>query len=478
MDLRDHPDDGVVLRARALVVMTADVVVIGAGFAGLSAAVRLADAGLTVVVAEEAPRLGGRAAAFLDRETGERVDNGQHVLFGCYHDTYAFLRRLGTDGLVPLDRRLELSMVGMDGRGARLACPAWPAPWHLLAGVLGWRALPLRDRLSSLWLVSLLATVRRHGAAAAAERVPADQTLSAWLGARRQSARLSEWLWHPLAIAALNQSPDTAAASSFVRVLGELFGPRLEDSAVGLPRVPLDELYADPASRLLATLGGTVLVKSPARISLDPDGHITSVRAGSTIVRTSRVVSTVPWHALGRIWDGGVPAALAPVVSRAESMASSPIVTANLWFDRPVMPQRFVGLIGGRMHWAFDKSAIFGRGTGHVSMVSSGASGLVSMDNSAVTALAERDLRRALPSARGARLVRSVIVREHRATFSLAPDAPRRPSVGTALPGLYLAGDWTDTGLPGTVESAVRSGHRAAEAALGDVRRAVPAMLP
>ena len=210
--------------------MNVDVAVIGAGFAGLSAAIRLADAGLRVAVIESAPRLGGRASAFTDPETSERVDNGQHVLFGCYRETYAFLRRLGTDRLAPLDRRLTLAISAAQGGPRVLSCPSLPPPFHLAAAILKWPALPFRDRLSALKLSPLLRAARREGAAVVAARVPAEQTVSDWLEAQGQSREICRWLWHPLAIAALNQSPADAAARPFVRVLAEMFGPRVTDS--------------------------------------------------------------------------------------------------------------------------------------------------------------------------------------------------------------------------------------------------------
>lgn len=456
--------------------MKADVVVIGAGFAGLSAAVRLIDAGLRVVVVEEAPRLGGRATAFTDRETNERVDNGQHVLFGCYRETYAFLRRLGTDALAPLQRRLALTMVGPGGNQSRLECPEWPPPWHLVGGALRWTALPLRDRLTALRLRSVLNDVRRDGAAAVAARVPGDQTVSAWLDANGQSARLSQWLWHPLAIAALNQSPAEAAAAPFVRVLGELFGPKVEDSAIGMSSVPLDELYAEPARHVVESAGGAILKKSPARVQINREGSIECVDTGATRIHTSVVVSTVPWHALGRIWHGGPPAAIQPLVENGASLGSSPIVTVNLWFDAAVMSEPFIGLIGGPMHWVFDKSAILAskHKSGHLSIVASGAIELAAMDNAAITAAATRQLETSLPETATSRLLRSVVVREHRATFSLAPGGPARPPAMTELRGFYLAGDWTDTGLPGTIEGAVRSGNTAAELVIRDSRTGRP----
>jgi zeta-carotene desaturase len=448
--------------------LTSDVIVIGAGCAGLAAAVRLADAGLRVVVVEEAPRLGGRATSFTDRETGERVDNGQHVLFGCYRDTYAMLATLGTQNLAPLAPRLRVGLAGADGRRSELSCPAWPPPWHLAAGVLRWRALPLVDRLSVLRLASMLGAVRRDGAEAVAARVPAGQTVSDWLSANRQSPALCAWLWHPLAVAALNQSPDTAAAAPFVRVIGELFGPRVEDSAIGLPRVPLDALYAEPARVFLEARGGAVLMSASARVTTSAAGATMEVRAGTTSITAPVVVSAVPWHAFGRIWDGGIPPMLAGIATHAAAMQSSPILTVNLWFDGPVdLGGSFVGLVGGPLHWVFDKSALYGDRTGHLSAVSSGATELTGLENAEVTRRAVARLTTAVPALAGRRLRRSLVVREHRATFSLAPGGPPRPPCRTPLANFYLAGDWTDTGLPATIEGAVRSGHVAASLVLG-----------
>jgi squalene-associated FAD-dependent desaturase len=419
-----------------------------------------------VVVLEEAPRLGGRATSFVDRASGARVDNGQHVLFGCYRETYALLRAIGTADLAPLQSRLRLRMADDLGRHAELVCPPLPAPWHLLAGVLRWPALGIADRLRVLGLAGVLRDVRRDGAAAVADRVPAQLTVSQWLAAHGQSRALCDWLWHPLAIAALNQSPDTAAAQPFVRVLGELFAPAADAAAIGVPVVPLDDLFAAPARALIESAGGAVRLRTPARIVLAGDGTIAHVRAGGACIETAAVVSAVPWHAFARLWDGGVPPPLAAVAAGAAALQPSPIVTVNLWVDGPVMATRFIGLVGGPMHWVFDKSAIFGTRAGHLSVVASGAADLAAMENRDVTRAAVHQLRRALPELKARRVLRSVVVREHRATFSLAPGGPPRPPARTPLPGFYLAGDWTDTRLPATIEGAAASGHAAADAVL------------
>src|SRR5262249_33300226 len=205
--------------------MAADCIVIGAGFAGLSAAVRLARQGARVLVLEARSRLGGRATAFVDRETGELVDNGQHILLGCYRETFGFLQEIGAVDNVRVQPALSVTMIDRDRRRTRLTCPSLPSPLHLLAGVMDWDGLGWRDRLSILKMVSPLRLARRE-LRPGAEVIAASpgETVENWLIRNGQTARLRELLWDPLALAALNQPPDRAAAPPFVRVLAEMFG--------------------------------------------------------------------------------------------------------------------------------------------------------------------------------------------------------------------------------------------------------------
>jgi len=450
------------------------VVVIGAGCAGLAAGVRLASRGIRVTVIEEAPRLGGRATAFMDKESGTRLDNGQHALFGCYRETYDFLRVIGTAGKAPLDSTLTLTMADVSGRAATLVCPPSRPPLHLIRGVLSWNAIPLTDRLAAVRLAGLLWKARREGPAVAAAWVSSRLTVVEWLRQQRQPPSLCNWLWYPLAYAALNQDPAVASAQPFVRVIAELFGPSPGASSIGLPSVPLDELYAEPAARFIEDRGGVVRRRSSARLELDPSGLQHRVLVDDEVLMPASVISAVPWHALGKLWHRNPPAKLASVIDAAARMGSAPIVTVNLWFDRPVMSERQVGLIGTAFHWVFankDVGNLFDDGKQKdsrrlYSLVASGAEGLLRQSNEELAALAVRELRMCLPGTGSATCLRSLVVRESRATFSLAPDAPPRPPTETPVPGFFLAGDWTDTGLPGTIESGVMSGHRAADAAM------------
>lgn len=436
------------------------VVVIGAGCAGLAAGVRLASRGVRVTVIEEAPRLGGRASAFTDKQSGTRLDNGQHALFGCYRETYEFLRVIGAAHLAPLDPTLRLTMADSAGRAFRLTCPDWRPPLHLAAGVLSWKAVPVVERLAALRLAGLLRTAQREGAAAVAARVPDQLTVVDWLRQQGQPQALCEWLWHPLAYAALNQDPAVAAARPFVRVVAELFGASPGASSLGLPSVPLDELYAEPAARFIESHGGAVRRRASARVRLSASGGPHRVNAGGEAFIAGAVISAVPWHAVARLWSDPVPEPLAAIVDAAARLPSAPIVTVNLWFDRALTRERQIGMVGTAFHWAFQKP------DGRMSLVASGADALLRQGNDELAALAERELRACLPGAAQAACVRSLVVREARATFSLAPGVPPRPGAATPVRGFFLAGDWTDTGLPGTIEGGVLSGHRAADAAM------------
>jgi len=441
-----------------------DLVVVGAGFAGLSAAVRLASRGARVLVVEAKARLGGRATAFRDRDTGDEIDNGQHVLLGCYTDTFAFLREVGAVDRVRVQPQLAVTMIDTSGRRSRLVCPTLPSPLHLLAGVLEWDALSWRDRLSVLSMATPIRLARRSLAAGATRQAAsAGETVDAFLIRNGQTPRLREMLWNPLALAALNQPPEHAAAPPFARVLGEMFGDDPRASAIALPTRPLAEMYAEPAREYLAARGGEVRAGAPARVIINGDA-VVGVEAGGQTYATPYVISAVPWYALAELLNT-VPPGLAATVDRARRMAASPIVTVYLWLDRRVVDEPFIGLPGRAMQWVFDKGQIFDGGAsgGPLSLVSSGAAAILARTNEELVSMAFDELAAALPHVRSARLIRSSVVREPRAPFSLAPGQPARPATETAVRGFALAGDWIDTGLPATIESAVRSGHRAAE---------------
>ena len=422
------------------------MVVVGGGFAGLSAAAALADRGARVLVFEARPSLGGRAASFTDPATGEPVDNGQHIVVGAYTETFEFLRRIRSESGVRMQPALSLDVVDSEGVRTRLECPGLPSPLHLLAGLLRWPALGWADRLAAMRMA-----LRR-------EPRP-DETVRDWLRRMGQTPRLIELLWQPLAVAALNQPIDAAAAAPFALVIDRIL-ERRDASALGLAVTPLTDLYATPARSFVESRGGAVRTGRAAIIGAWPAASL-SVRSGDQEIWPRAVICAVPWHGLrSAFWPEPPP--LAPVFDAADATPASPIVTVNLWLDRAVTGAVFLGLPGRTMQWVFDKQQLFGEAASHLSLVSSGAEAVVARSNDELIALALEDLRSACPEARAATVHRAVVVRERKSTFSVAPGMPARPPVRTAIPGLYLAGDWIGNDLPATIEGAVISGHAAA----------------
>jgi len=381
-------------------------------------------------------------------------------LMGNCTATLSFLRRIGAGATIRIQPSLSLDLVDGAGRHLSLRCPRLPAPLHLAAGLARWKALTWADRLAAVRLAAAARGGRLRGGgrlraareAGGGGRLQAAQpSVRDWLLACGQTPRLIELLWEPLAVAALNQSIDVGSARPFAEVLRRMLTRRRRDSSLAFPVRPLDEVFAIPARRFIESRGGEVLTGTVVR-----DARALPSRA---------VICAVPWHALPDLFPDP-PAALADVLEAAARTAASAIVTVNLWLDRPIVDTVVVGLPGRHMQWVFDKQRLFGEGSSHLSLVSSGADALIARSNDELAGLAMAELKAALPAAGAAVLRRAVVVRERKATFSVAPGQPPRPGTGTAIPGLFLAGDWIDTGLPATIESAVVSGHAAADAAL------------
>jgi zeta-carotene desaturase len=445
-----------------------DVVVIGAGVAGLRAAVDLAARGARVTVLEAKAVLGGRATAFDDPGTGERVDNGQHVLLGCYSETFAFLRQIGTEDRVRVQPNLEVDFVDRQGRRSRLRLPGLPPPLNLLAGLLDWDALDWRDRIGAVRLAGAIRTARSELRDRLSGRTPVHiaaspgETVEEWLVNNGQTARIREMLWEPLALAALNQSARAAAAPPFAAVLAQMFGSGPRDASLALPACPLDELYAEPSRRFVEVRGGEVRIGCPARIHLR-DGRVEHIEARGARLLAGAIVAAVPWFALPDLFEGETGPVDAIRLAAARTDAS-PIASVNLWLDRRVLATPFLGLPGRTMQWVFDKQQMFESSPSHLTLIASGADAVMALQKDELIDVALRELREALPDTRSARVLRATVVRDRRATFSMAPGQPPRPPAATAISGLVLAGDWIDTGLPATIEGAASSGRRAAEA--------------
>ena len=439
------------------------VAIIGGGFAGLAAGVELAARGIAVALFEARPRLGGRAYSFRDDETGEVVDNGQHALMGCYRDTLAFLDRIGATHKLARQRNLCVHMVHPERGPGAITGAALPSPLHLLSGILRYPLLTRGERLRALLGgMQVMAMHRRR------DPRLAEWTVGRLLTALRQSPNARASFWYPVAVATLNESPKRAAAAPFAEVLARAFFRSRADSQFVLPKVGLSELYTDDARRYIEAHGGRVELKSPVVDLVVAGNQVSALRLrDGTRVEAAACISAVPPKALASLLpdafrNGGGPPAWG-------AFEFSPIVSVHLWLDRPVLTHPFVGLIGTTTQWLFNRNQLTGHGhngTGRqcISAVISAGRDLVEWPTPQIVATVLADLRTMLPAARAADVLQAVVVKEKHATISATPAAERlRPAAGTPIANFFLAGDWTSTGLPPTIESAVYSGRRAAE---------------
>ena len=439
-----------------------DVVVIGGGFAGLSAATALAAAGRRVTVLEKRPVLGGRAYSYTDATTGDVIDNGQHAMMGCYTEMFRFLDRIGATGKLAVQPGLRVDMLDPERGVGAISCPPLPNPLHMGAAVMGYRLLSVPDRARVLLGGLRLLAMKRRGDARLAEL-----TVEAALDRLGQSTAARRAFWHPVAIATLNDDPAIASADLLAEVMVRAFFAGKAAARFVLSKVGLSELYTTDARRFLEARGGRIETKAHVvgvGMRGGEVGHL-ELRDGRRLTAAA-YVSTVPPQALLPLLPIAVRRDV-PALGALERLTSSPIVSVHVWFDRPLLPQPFVGFVGTDTHWAFNRDAIAGRTDrdgGYLTFVVSGARSIVDLDNDAIVARTLADLRRLVPAAAAAQVRHSQVVKEKFATMSPTVAATRlRPSAATPFDNFVLAGDWTDTGLPATIESAVASGHRAAE---------------
>jgi zeta-carotene desaturase len=441
--------------------MPDEVLIIGGGFSGLAAGVALAEHGRSVRLLEQKPHLGGRARSFLDPTTGSVVDNGQHIFMGCYHSTIRFLSTIGTLDRVRFQPHLTIHFLERNGRLTVFQCPGLPSPWHVLLGVLRSGSFAFKEKLEVLRLGGLLQWAK------AMDPGSEKQSAREWLTRLGQSERLQRNFWDLVCIAALNEDPTVAGAALFERVLRLALFNSPKDSRIGIPGVGLSDVYVDAAAAYIRARGGRVECGRSVAGLLVSEGWCRGVRLSSgEEIEAESVLSAVPSFQLAGLLPGEL-LRFEPFFTPVISLRPAPIISINLWFDRPITDLDFVGLRGTTIQWLFNKGKILGLGENYVSLVLSGAHRHIGRSKEELLATALLDLGDLFPEAQKAELHHSLIIKERFATFSPTWEAERlRPTARTPVRGLYLAGDWTATGLPATIESAVQSGHTAAGAIL------------
>jgi len=429
-----------------------DCIIIGGGLAGIAAAVRLAEAGTRVTLVETRQRLGGRATSFTDPTTGDTLDNCQHVLMRCCTYLLDLYERLGVADSIEWHRMFHF--VDAAGHDDRMRADPLPAPCHLTRSLLGFGQFTLGEKLAiarAVW--AMMRTDRR---------TVADVSFAQWLARYRQPQRVVRRFWAVVIISACNEQLDRVSARYALRVFQEGFLCNRTGHEMGLPGVPLVRVY-DPAERAITASGGKLMLSMSAD-GFEFDGtRVTALRLGDgTTLPAAHFISTVPFDRLDKLVTDAMRAADARL-RRLRELEVSPIIGIHLFFDRPrnVIPVPHAALTDSPLHWVFDKGD-------HLHGVISGAHALVDKPADEIAQLAVAEIHRHFPSSRGAKLARHRVVKEKRATFAITPGSDAlRPTTTGAIGNLLLAGDWTDTGWPATMEGAVRSGYRAAAAVAG-----------
>lgn len=435
-------------------------VVVGGGLAGISAALALRDRGHDVTLVERRPFIGGKAFSFEDASSGHSIDNGQHAFLSAYRNTLTLLDRLGTRSLVAFQSHLEMVFLEPGGQASRFAAQKVPAPAHLLAALLRLGTLSPGDRLATVAPALRLLALDGEG-----RRALDGQSFAAWLARSGQSPRAIRAFWEPLALAAVNGSPGEISAYMALQVLALGFLGSERTSRLGFATRGLSALV-EPFEPVFSKLGGRVLTGREVR----------DVRAGSAEARWSLVLrdggelladdvvlAVPPWRLEGLMSRDLVEGAGLGTIG---NLRMSPIISIQITLDRPVVPYDVVALLDSPIHWVFSTGRMRSDApAGALALTISSAAKLAALPQAEIGRIAQAELARFFPPVVQAQVHACRVIKEMDATLACEPGSDGlRPEPTTRLPGLFVAGSWTRTGLPGTLEGAVISGLAAAEA--------------
>ena len=427
-----------------------DIVVIGAGWAGLAAAVALTRRGKSVTVYESARQIGGRARR-VPFEDGS-IDNGQHLFIGAYRETLSILETTGVDiPTVLLRQRLQLISKYQDGNTIRLEAPCFPAPLHLLWSLLTTQGFTAKERWAAIRLGLNLKLGRL--------RQQPDISVSELLRQQNQPDTLNEALWYPLCLAIMNTPPQEASAEIFTKVLADAFLHRQQDSNLLYARTDLSQILPDPAVNYIEQHGGQVqLGHRISRLEIEAN-RITGVWSDAQFQAAEQVVLAIPPYAIAPLLSPFPK--LTGLITSLEQFQYEPICTVYLQYPETVqLPVAMLGMLGSVGQWAFDRQ-LCGQ-AGLIAVVISSSGDHMSWSNAQLVTVITSELARLFPA--WPLPTNSQVIREKRATFAAHVNINQaRPTNQTAVTGLWLAGDFTQTGYPATLEGAVRSGVQCAQ---------------
>ncbi len=427
--------------------------IVGGGLAGLATGCALADSGFRVTIFERRPFLGGRASSYEHPATGEVVDNCQHVLFGVCTNLIEFYQRIGVEGNIRWFD--EMTFIEPGGRQSVLRPSSLPAPLQTLPSFLSFPFLDARDKF----------TIAR--AMAALAPFPAQDTGESfmnWLNRHNQTHNAIERFWKPVLISALSDDLECVSVSAAGQVIRETT-KSTEARRMGIPTIPLTQLYS-AAQNYIVERGGEVKLRSGVE-SLHSESDTPVLKSAEGMNKFDFVVMALPFFSLSNVLPQNGPSTA--LRNQINKFGSAPITGIHLWFDRQISDLDHAVLLDRTIQWMFHKSRLLERNSegSYVELVVSSSKNLIPKSKQEIVDLVLGEVREFFPASRAANLVKSTVIKELNATYSPRPGIDReRPSQITGWPRVFLAGDWTATGWPATMEGAVRSGYLAAEALL------------
>ncbi|MBV8630143.1 MAG: FAD-dependent oxidoreductase [Silvibacterium sp.] len=452
-------------------VRPSSVVVVGAGVAGLSAACALTDSGYRVQLLERRPYVGGRASSYEHPGAGEIIDNCQHILLGCCTNLVDFYRRLGAEDQIQwFDRTI---FIEPGGRQTVLQSNELPAPLHMSLAFLRAPAFSATDKLAIV-----------RGILSFLKDVPPEttETFAHWLVRTGQTESATERFWKLVLASALNEDPEYISLHYAAKVFREVFLFSARGGQMGIPRIPLSDLYGRAAD-YLNERGAQIHLRTPVDSIRQLDG-LWHVAAGNQVFTADAVVLALPFESMQKLRAALPQNEQAEVLfQKLQGFSHSPITSIHLWFDREITTLDHAVLLDTPFHWIYNKSRLqpeIRNGAGcYLELVVSASKALVPIQRQEIIDLAMRELPRFFSAVTSAKLDKAAVVKEVRATYSVRPLLDEiRPGAKSPWPGVYLAGDWTATGWPATMESGVRSGYLAAEALTRDAGHAKKFLVP
>jgi squalene-associated FAD-dependent desaturase len=447
------------------------VIVIGGGLAGLAASVALAEAGWRVRLFEQRPFLGGRAASYVLPD-GEHVDNCQHVTFGCCTNLEDFYRRVGAAGKIKFFDRMLL--LDPQGRRGEMHAGILPAPFHMTGSFLTFSPLALKDKFG---IARAFYSILQSGGHPPDVDEPGGISMLEWLRRRKQTPAAISRFWRVVLVSALSEELDRIDARYGVDVFWKAVLSNKTGYRMGVPAVALGDLY-EGCRASIEKKGGEVIFRSPLRgLRIENTKLIATLFDGDREESADAYVLALPHQTLSDLLPESVKRT-DTALGNLDRIIDAPITGVHFWFDRQVMTDPFISLLDTTTQWIFNKTALYAGSNGasaasssdksqYLQLVISASYDLLQKPRQEIIDLCLKEVRHALPAAREANLLKATVIKEAAATFSPQPGVDRwRPIQQTSIGGLFLAGDWTATGWPATMEGAVRSGYLAAEAIL------------